>query len=77
MFAMVLSFVVKDWIEAGVLIAVIVLNVSIGFYQEYGAEKKMDALKALSAPSAMVLRDGKTGVVPRLVPQTPPPFSRL
>lgn len=62
---MVLSFAVKDWIEGGVLVAVIVLNVSIGFYQEYGAEKKMDALKALSSPSAMVLRDGKTQVIPK------------
>jgi P-type Na+/K+ transporter len=60
---MVLSFAIQDWIEGGVLVAVIVLNVSIGFYQEYGAEKKMDALKALSAPSAMVLRDGNTQVI--------------
>ncbi|KAI1379639.1 potassium/sodium eff [Hypoxylon crocopeplum] len=62
--AMALSFAVSDWVEGGVLLAVIVLNVSIGFYQEYGAEKKMDALRALSAPSAMVLRDGRTQVIP-------------
>ncbi|KAI0508525.1 hypothetical protein F5B22DRAFT_390407 [Xylaria bambusicola] len=62
-FALVLSFVVGDYIEGGVLAAVIVLNVSIGFFQEYGAEKKMDALRALSSPSAMVLRDGKTTVI--------------
>lgn len=65
LFATVLSFAVRDWIEGGVLVAVIILNVSIGFYQEYGAEKKMDALKALSSPSAMVLRDGKTQVIPK------------
>ncbi|KAK4121703.1 ATPase, P-type cation-transporter [Parathielavia appendiculata] len=63
-FAMALSFGVADYIEGGVLAAVIVLNVSIGFYQEYGAEKKMDALRALSSPSASVLRDGKSIVVP-------------
>ncbi|KAI1764229.1 potassium/sodium eff [Hypoxylon sp. FL1150] len=62
--AMALSFAIRDWVEGGVLLAVIVLNVSIGFYQEYGAEKKMDALRALSAPSAMVLRDGRTQVIP-------------
>ena len=62
-----LSFGVGDFIEGGVLAAVIVLNVSIGFFQEYGAEKKMDALRSLSAPSAMVLRDGKTTVIPKLV----------
>ncbi|KAK4130080.1 potassium/sodium eff [Trichocladium antarcticum] len=63
-FAMALSFGVSDYIEGGVLAAVIILNVSIGFYQEYGAEKKMDALRALSSPSATVLRDGKIVVVP-------------
>ncbi|KAL2139709.1 hypothetical protein VTI28DRAFT_4842 [Corynascus sepedonium] len=63
-FAMALSFGVSDYIEGGVLAAVIVLNVSIGFYQEYGAEKKMDALRALSSPSANVLRDGKAIVIP-------------
>ncbi|KAI0172157.1 potassium/sodium eff [Hypoxylon sp. FL1284] len=63
-FAMALSFAIQDYVEGGVLLAVIVLNVSIGFYQEYGAEKKMDALRALSAPSAMVLRDGRTDVIP-------------
>ncbi|KAK4176632.1 hypothetical protein QBC36DRAFT_187037 [Triangularia setosa] len=63
-FAMALSFGVGDYIEGGVLAAVIILNVSIGFYQEYGAEKKMDALRALSSPSANVLRDGKTQVIP-------------
>ncbi|KAI1816479.1 potassium/sodium efflux P-type ATPase [Poronia punctata] len=62
-FAMALSFAVGDYVEGGVLVAVIVLNVSIGFFQEYGAEKKMDALRALSSPSAMVLRGGRTEVI--------------
>lgn len=62
---MTLSFIIKDWIEAGVLAAVIILNVSIGFWQELSAEKKMDALRALSSPSAAVLRGGKTIVIPK------------
>ena len=61
---MAVSFGVSDYIEGGVLAFVIVLNVSIGFFQEYGAEKKMDALRALSAPSASVVRDGKVTVIP-------------
>ncbi|KAI0017376.1 potassium/sodium eff [Xylariomycetidae sp. FL0641] len=63
-FAMALSFAVGDWVEGGVLLAVIILNVSIGFFQEFSAEKKMDALRALSSPSAMVIRDGKSQVIP-------------
>lgn len=65
MFAMGLSFGIQDYIEGGVLVAVIILNVSIGFWQEYRAERRMDALRALSSPSAMVLRDGKTKVIPK------------
>ncbi|PHH82168.1 hypothetical protein CDD82_6790 [Ophiocordyceps australis] len=69
-FAMALSFGINDFIEGGVLVFVIALNVTIGFWQEYRAEKRMDALRALSSPSAMVLRDGKTQVVsnPEVVP---------
>lgn len=62
---MALSFGVGDHIEGGVLAAVIVLNVSIGFFQEFKTEKKMDSLRALSSPSAAVLRDGKVDVIPR------------
>ena len=39
--AMALSYGVTDYIEGGVITAVIVLNVAIGFYQEFQAEKKM------------------------------------
>ncbi|KAM0450005.1 hypothetical protein ACHAO4_006884 [Trichoderma viride] len=63
-FAMALSFGIQDYIEGGVLACVIFLNVTIGFWQEYRAEKRMDALRALSSPSAMVLRDGHTQVIP-------------
>ncbi|KAH6609820.1 potassium sodium efflux p-type atpase [Trichoderma cornu-damae] len=63
-FAMALSFGIQDYIEGGVLAFVIFLNVTIGFWQEYRAEKRMDALRALSSPSAMVLRDGHTQVIP-------------
>lgn len=62
---MALSFGISDYVEGGVLAAVIILNVTIGFAQEYGAEKKMDALRALSSPSATVLRNGKTQVIPK------------
>ncbi|KAL8949183.1 MAG: hypothetical protein Q9222_004696, partial [Ikaeria aurantiellina] len=62
--ATALSYGVTDYIEGGVITAVIVLNVAIGFYQEFQAEKKMDSLRALSSPSAAVLRDGHIEAVP-------------
>lgn len=64
---MALSFGVGDMVEGGVLAAVIFLNCSIGFYQEFQAEQKMESLRALSSPSAAVLRDGRVDVIPRYV----------
>ena len=64
MLAMALSYGVTDYIEGGVITAVIVLNVLIGFYQEFQAEKKMDSLRSLSSPSAAVIRDGHHETVP-------------
>lgn len=61
---MALSYGVTDFVEGGVITAVIVLNVIIGFYQEFKAEKKMDALRSLSSPSAAVIRDGNEMTIP-------------
>lgn len=61
---MALAYGVSDYVEGGVITAVIVANVLIGFYQEFQAEKKMDALRSLSSPSATVIRNGQTGTVP-------------
>ena len=62
--AMALSYGVKDYVEGGVITAVIFLNVIIGFYQEFQAEKKMDALRSLSSPSASLVRDATEITVP-------------
>lgn len=61
---MALSYGVEDFVEGAVITAVIVLNVLIGFYQEFQAEKKMDALRSLSSPSAAVVRDGNEMTIP-------------
>ena len=45
-----------DFIEGGVITAVITLNVVIGFYQEFQAGKKMDSLRSLSSTSATFIR---------------------
>ncbi|OAA58424.1 potassium/sodium efflux P-type ATPase [Niveomyces insectorum RCEF 264] len=58
------SFGIGDNIEGGVVAGVIVINVSIGFYQESRAAKKMDALRSLSSPSATVIRNGHSHVIP-------------
>ncbi|PWN25491.1 potassium/sodium eff [Jaminaea rosea] len=68
--AMALSFGVQDWVEGGVVLAVIVTNIVIGFTQEWKAERTMASLRDLSSPTASVYRDGELRVTPsaQLVP---------
>lgn len=44
--------------------AILVLNALVGFFQEYRAERAVLALRAMSAPHARVLRDGRALVIP-------------
>jgi P-type E1-E2 ATPase len=62
--AMAVSFGIKSWIEGGVVAFIIGLNVTVGFFQEYSAEKTMDSLRSMSSPTASVVRDGDSKVVP-------------
>ncbi|EEP75411.1 potassium/sodium efflux P-type ATPase [Uncinocarpus reesii 1704] len=48
---MALSFGINDYIEGGVITAVILLNIVVGFVQDYRAEKTILSLQALSAPA--------------------------
>lgn len=61
---MAVSFGFESWIEGGVIAFVILLNVVVGFFQEYSAEKTMDSLRSLSSPTGNVVRSGQSIVVP-------------
>ncbi|PGG95833.1 potassium/sodium efflux P-type ATPase, fungal-type [Helicocarpus griseus UAMH5409] len=56
---MALSFGINDYIEGAVITAVILLNIVVGFVQDYRAEKTILSLQALSAPVSKVVRDGR------------------
>ncbi|KAJ5103956.1 hypothetical protein N7532_004485 [Penicillium argentinense] len=56
---MSLSFGIDDYIEGGVITAVILLNIVVGFAQDYKAEKQILSLHRLSAPICKVIRDGR------------------
>lgn len=68
--ASIISAVLGDYIEAGAIMAIVVLNAVLGVVQESRAEQALAALKKLAAPDAHVLRDGKriTVPAPQLVP---------
>ncbi len=68
--AAVISFILGEYIDAGAIFAIVVLNAVLGVVQESRAEEALAALKKLAAPEAHVLRDGSRISVPapQLVP---------
>lgn len=70
LFAILFSMVMKDYIDAGAIATILLLNAVLGTFQEYRAEKSLEALKRLAAPKAKVIREGLEIVVParELVP---------
>ena len=68
--AAVVSALLGEWIDAGAILSIVVLNAVLGVIQESRAEQALAALKKLAAPEAQVLRSGHRISVParELVP---------
>lgn len=62
--ASVISVLLGDYIEAGAIMAIVLLNAILGVIQESRAEEALAALKKMTAPEAQVLRDGKRQSLP-------------
>ena len=57
--ATVLSALIGDLLDAGIILAIVVFCALLGFVQEYRAERALDALKKMLTPTITVLRRGK------------------
>lgn len=69
--AALLSLALGEVADAAAILAIVFLNATLGFIQEYRAERALERLRELTAPAARVLRDGgREKVVParELVP---------
>jgi len=62
--AVIISAFLKEFSDAVIILAVILLNAVIGMIQESKAEKSLEALKKLSSPTALVRRDGNSVEIP-------------
>jgi magnesium-transporting ATPase (P-type) len=52
------------WVDAAVILGVMLINAVIGFIQEGRAEQAMDAIRGMLSPHAQVLRDGQRRELP-------------
>lgn len=68
--AMIVAFAIQSWIEGGVIAGVVGINVFVGFFQEFSAEKTMNSLRSLASPTARVIRSGQSVTIaaPEVVP---------
>jgi Ca2+-transporting ATPase len=62
--AVVMSAVLGHTVEAVVIGAILLLSVLLGFFQEYRAERAIEALREMAAPTAKVQRDGTQTEIP-------------
>lgn len=62
--ATVASSLLGHYVDAAVILAVVLVNAIVGFVQEGKAEKALNAIRGLIAPHAHLLRDGRRESVP-------------
>lgn len=62
--AAVISFLLRELADAAIICVVVFLNAFVGMVQEGKAKKALDALKKLTSPHAVVVRDGIKREIP-------------
>ncbi len=63
-FASVVSLVVRDWLDAGIVLAIVLVSALLGAVQEYRASHALERLRRRVAITARVRRDGRTLEIP-------------
>ena len=53
-----ISVLLTQWVDAGVIFGVVLINAIIGFVQEGKAERALESIRSMLSPKANVIRDG-------------------
>lgn len=59
LFAVVFSLLIGEYVDTVIILAILLANAVIGYFQELGAHRSLEALKKISTVRANVFRDGK------------------
>lgn len=62
--ATVISLLLGETLDAIVIFAIVIASALLGFYQEHRAERALQALRAMTSPTASVLRSGEELLIP-------------
>lgn len=62
--AALISALVGEWVDAAIILVVVILNAVLGTVQESKAEAALEALKKMAAPNANVIRNGMPLSIP-------------
>ncbi len=57
--ASAITAMLGHWVDASVILGVVLINAAIGFVQEGKAENALRAIRQMLSPNAMVMRDGR------------------
>ncbi len=57
--ASLVTALLHEWIDSGVIFAVVIINVIIGYVQEIKAQEAIESLKKMMTTEAIIIRDGK------------------
>ena len=58
------SLLLGEWLDAIVIVLLVILNAVIGVVQEYKADRALASLRTMAAPEARVIRSGRNEQVP-------------
>ena len=61
--AVIISLFFNEYLDAFAILAILILNIILGFVQDYKAEKAIDSLKKITVTNVKVLRDNKKQVL--------------
>ena len=64
LFATIVSAVLQDWVDAAIILVIVVGSAALSFFQEYSAGNAAEKLRSQVRVKATVLRDGEPQPVP-------------